>query len=216
MRPRRSLALPCCIFPAIACGTLPAHTQKAGTKVTTVTLIFDQLVLFSMPADFVTVHEQSNAKGYIREAVPQGESVEDWTQMITVQGFKGLATRPDLTPESFAAQIAERFQQACPQTFTSNSIGALTFAGHPAFAGVARCGRVGKSAIGQGETTMLIFIKGATDYYGLQWAERSMAIDKQMDIDLGPWRERLEKLQPIKLCRRVPGEPAPYPSCQRD
>src|SRR5258705_12772525 len=56
--------------------------------------IFGQLVTFSMPANFVVVSENSNGPSYIREAVLKGETVNRWTQMITVTGAQGLVSGP--------------------------------------------------------------------------------------------------------------------------
>jgi hypothetical protein len=55
-------------------------------------------------------------------------------------------------------------------------------------------------------------VKGSSDYYTLQWAERAAPVDRPA-VDDAKWPERLRLLQPIRLCPIVPGEAAPYPSC---
>jgi hypothetical protein len=89
--------------------------------------IFGQLVTFSMPASFVVVAENSTGPNYIREAVLKGETVNRWTQMITVTGAKGLVgspkANPDATPETFAGSIVGGFRSACPESFAAQGFG---------------------------------------------------------------------------------------------
>ena len=63
------------------------------------------------------------------------------------------------------------------------------------------------------ESALLIAIKGAADYYTVQWAERGPASPRPIAFDEAMWNERFDKLGPIKLCPIKPGEPPPYPSC---
>lgn len=85
--------------------------------------------------------------------------------------------------------------------------------GHDAYAVVASCGSVGTEGAAHSETTLIVAIKGAEDYYTIQWAERSEAAAEPLDIDDDAWRQRFEQLSPIRLCPILPGESAPYPSC---
>src|SRR5207244_3534221 len=61
----------------------------APAAFTVISPVFGQLVAFSMPSSFVVVSENANGPNYIREAVPKGETVDRWTQMITLTGVKG-------------------------------------------------------------------------------------------------------------------------------
>ncbi len=180
---------------------------------TVVSPIFSQLVAFTLPSPFKTKFENATATQYIREAVPEGETVEAWTQMITVTGYKQLASDPRMTPQAFASQIAGGFQRACPDTFASAGFGEKKFGGNIAFLSVAGCGRVAGSADKHSEIALLVTIKGDADMYTLQWAERSAGSAQRPRIDTAKWFERIERLGPIKLCKVMAGEKAPYPSC---
>ncbi len=193
----------------------PAHAQTAPapalpTSFIVISPIYDQLVRFSMPSNFVTAYENTNGPSYIREAVLRGETVQQWTQMITVTGAKGLAAK--VTPQQFAGALAGGFQKACPDTFDAKGLGATKFGDQEAFVAVVGCGRDNSSADKHGETALLIAVKGSADIYSLQWAERSAGADKPALAD-PKWQERLSKLNPIRFCPIVPGEKAPYPSC---
>ena len=82
---------------------------------------------------------------------------------------------------------------------------------HEAYAAVAGCGKVG--ADGHSETALIIAVKGSSDAYTIQWAERTAPASSGGDIDEAKWQGRLHELMPIRLCAIVPGEAAPYPSC---
>jgi hypothetical protein len=179
---------------------------------TVISPIFGELVAFSMPSAFVTVFENTKGPNYIREAVLKGETVSNWTQMITVTGAQGAAANPKASPESFAASMAGGFKSACPDTFTAKGIGPVKLGDQDAYVAVASCGRVESSADKHGETALIVTVKGSSDYYTLQWAERTPAAGKSA-IDEAKWQARLRQLQPIRICQIQPDERAPYPSC---
>ncbi len=184
----------------------------APTGFTVISPIFGQLVTFSMPRNFAAIGENTNGPSYIREAVPKGETAERWTEMITVTGARGLVSNPKISPEAFAGSIVGGFKSACPGSFAAKSLGPAKFGAHDAFVAVAGCGRVEPAPDKHGETALVIAVKGSTDYYTLQWAERTSSTAMPA-IDDAKWLERLRRLQPIKLCEIVAGERAPYPSC---
>ena len=180
---------------------------------TTISPIFSELVMFSLPAEFTTVNDQSNDHQYIREAVLKGETVDQWSQMITVTGAKGLATEPQMSAQYFAAQIAGGFQKACPNTFSVKPMGEVKISEHDAFVAVASCGKVDTSADKHSETALIVAIKGVADVYTIQWAVRTPSSAENLTIDEAVWKQRLEKLTPIHVCPIIPGEKPPYPSC---
>ena len=77
-----------------------------------------------------------------------------------------------------------------------------------------------REAVLKGETALIVAVKGRSDYYTVQWAERAQGDGKadgkaggKPAIDEARWLDRLRQLQPIRFCPRVPGESAPFPSC---
>ncbi|OPY94940.1 hypothetical protein A5906_11945 [Bradyrhizobium sacchari] len=174
--------------------------------------IFGQLVSFTMPSNFAVVFENTKGGHYIREAALKGETPEQWTQMITVTGEKGMTLMPDATPENLAGAIASGFRSACPDSYAAQLLGAMTFGRFEAFAAVVGCGRIDSGPTRHSETALLITLKGTTDYYTIQWAERGPETDEPPVRD-ERWQRRLNDLNPIALCPIVAGEAAPYPSC---
>jgi hypothetical protein len=167
-------------------------------------------VRMSMPASFVAVYENTENAFYIREAVLKGETVKAWTQMITITGSQGMAIVANFSPQKLAASIALGFKKACPESLAIRDLGATKLGDQDAYLALASCGKVNSSADGHSETALIVAVKGTSDAYTIQWAERTPsppAINEAM------WRERLRALMPIRLCAIVPGEAAPYPSC---
>lgn len=174
--------------------------------------VFGQLVSFAMPSNFSAVFENTRGGHYIREAVLKGETPERWTEMITVTGEKGMTTTPGSSPEKFARSIAGGFKSACPDSFAARSLGATAFGRFEGFVAVIGCGRVDSGPTRHSETALLVTLKGTTDYYTIQWAERGPESDEPPVKD-DRWQVRLRALSPIELCPIVAGEAAPFPSC---
>ena len=197
---------------AAARAQAPAPSTSTSPAFTVISPIYGQLVRFSMPSNFAVAYENAKNGNYIREAVLKGETVQSWTQMITVTGAKGLAGNRPVTPESFAVSIAAGFKQACSDTFDVKPLGPTKFGDREGFVAVAGCGRVAGSADKHSETVLIIAVRGSADVYTIQWAERAPGSAKPA-LDDAKWKDRLSKLNPIMFCVIVPGEAAPYPSC---
>ena len=187
--------------------------REQGYSVHVISPIFSQLVMFSFPKAFQMVFEQTKGDYYLREAVLEGETVDRWSQMITVSGLKGVAANPNVTPRFFAEGIAAGFKRACPDTFAAKGFGAIKISGRDAFVALASCGTVQSGANKHSETALVVAIQGTSDLYSIQWAEREAVSSRPMTPDQAKWTDRFNKLGPIKVCPRVSGEAAPYPSC---
>jgi hypothetical protein len=133
--------------------------------------------------------------------------------MITITGSRGMATATNLSPQKLAASIALGFKKACPESFAVKDLGETKLGEQEAYLAVASCGKVNSSADGHSETALIVAVKGASDAYTIQWAERTPQASPPAGINETIWRERLRALMPIRLCAIVPGEAAPYPSC---
>ena len=155
--------------------------------------------------------EDTKGPNYIREAVPKGETAEQWTQIITVTGHKDAASA-QFTPQDFASRMATGFKGHCPESFVAKGLGATKLGEQDAFIAMMGCGKVNDSADGHSEMLLLVAVKGSADGYTVQWAEHGPTQTTPV-IDDAKWRERLNALMPIRFCAIVPGEAAPYPSC---
>jgi hypothetical protein len=178
--------------------------------------IFHQLVVFSLPAEFTSLnaaYERTNGSFYIREHVPQGETVDHWTQMITVTGTKDLASNQNATPRGFVSRLANGFGTHCPDTFATTDLGPQMVGEYQGYALIASCGHVQSGAAAYSETAIVLAFKGSADYYSIQWARRGADSKRPLTLDSSYWTKQFDRLRPIRLCAIVSGESAPYPSC---
>ena len=197
-------------------GSALAAAEPAGEPhVAAISPVFHQLVLFSLPGEFKSVKatsERNNGTFYIREQVPEGETLDNWSLMITLTGTRDLASNPNATPQALLARMTAGFQRNCPDTFSTAAPGPQTVDGYPAYEVIVSCGHVQSGKEAYSESAIMLTVKGSADYYTLQWAERGRDSARPLTVDVSYWTKRFARLTPIRLCPIVPGEPPPYPS----
>src|ERR1700688_4368236 len=116
--------------------------RNNGAKVTATFPIFHQIVAFSFPKGFVPSYEQARGPSYIQESVPGGETVENWSQMITVTGAHGAAMNPQVTPDRVAGSLVIGYRKACPSTFSGLRIPPGELEKYDAIIALVGCGTV--------------------------------------------------------------------------
>ena len=113
--------------------------------------------------------------------------------------------------------MVETFYKSCPDSFSGINGGMAKIDGYDAQIFMLGCGEVVNPVVatgkGQSESVLIIVIKGVDDYYNIQWAERGKPTKEPIQVSQAKWVERFKSFFPIKLCSRIEGEPAPYPSC---
>ena len=177
--------------------------------------IFSQLVAWQMPAGFHGDYETTRGDSYIIEAVPSGQTAQDWRQIVTITGLKGATTQTRATPADLAANIAKRFKDDCPDSYEGREMDAPVVNDHATYAALISCGSLPPEdqLPAHSETVLVVAIQGSQDFYTVQWAERGAPQGGPGRQDMATWYARLKALQPIAVCDRVPGEQAPFPSC---
>ncbi|MCX7890551.1 MAG: hypothetical protein N2422_12650 [Rhodobacteraceae bacterium] len=210
MRIRPALLL----LPAALAVAALSGGAAVAQDVTVVVPVFSQLVVIPGPAGFVSIYEGTEGDSYINEFAPVGQTVEDWTEMVTLTGSRGRAAGdPGEAAVGFGNAVAGNYADACPDSFTAAELEAPPVAGAAyGFAAYLSCGTV--AGTDHGESMIALFIAGAEDVYTVQWAERMPASGTAVAYDPGRWDARLQVLtSATRLCPRVEGEVAPYPSC---
>ncbi len=180
----------------------PLPTDK---PVQMVTPVFHEQVLFALPPTFqVMARDQVSATGYLREMPLRGETVEKWTQMVSLTGAKDMAKNPRATPEAVAKVLAEHYKTACPTTFSVLEMATPKITGKASAIIIVGCGTLldmnGKAGSEHAEQAMIIAIAGESDIYTIQWAERMPAQNAPLKIDNDHWLKRFAVMQPIKIC----------------
>jgi len=120
----------------------------------------------SLPG-FVLGYEAGNDEQSIREEVPAGETVQEWTRMVTTQWFAGAAER--LTPTEFFEVITRNLMAGCPGAKTSAPV-TSSRESRAAAQMRADCPRVAQT--GKPETFVILAIAGDRDLHVKQVAFR--------------------------------------------
>jgi hypothetical protein len=121
-------------------------------------------LLTTMPPGYKVDFQQRKGNMLMTEMVPVNESVNNWTEMITVQIFYGLK---NVTPEQFKARMEGLWQGSCPNS-TSKALAQGVERGYPTGMWVMSCPL--NSGSGKPENTWFKAIQGADSFYVVQKA----------------------------------------------
>ena len=134
----------------------------------------DENLLMPMPTGFSERYTAQDGAMHMSEFVPDGESVDDWSQMITRQVFQGLRkTDPDMLPTAMQGKWA----QACPKG-EAQKLTSAQENGYPVSIWMFTCPM--NPAANRPETMWLKVISGADAHYVVQYAHRRPVTDKMV------------------------------------
>ena len=68
-------------------------------------------IYFELPPGFEQGFEESDESFFIQEWVPKGESVNDWSEMLTLT----IQNMPNIDPVEFFNHMADGWEKSCPE-----------------------------------------------------------------------------------------------------
>jgi hypothetical protein len=164
-------------------------------------LLLDRTVTITLPDNFAPEPAFSDASSgaAIVEFLPPGETVEAWSQMLTLTGYDDNGSlAPDQAATGMANHLAEGYGNACPGSFAAEDLGAPAVSGAEAvFAAWLACGDAGGS--GHSEAMVVLVFSAGGTVYTAQWAERGPATSGPPVFDLNQWLPRLDALMALQL-----------------
>lgn len=204
---------------ALALALTVSGPATAQEPVQAVVPVYGQVIRYGLPGIFAPApaYEVEQDGSYILEHLPPGETVDNWTRMMTVTGARGLgADVADIDTaklaEWAATQLLQGYQAGCAVDVTAEALDILKLQGaRAAFGGYMGCGRV--AGTDHSEEMVVVVLVGTKDTYTLQFAERGPAQDQPIKRDASKWMLRISGLSQARLCTPAEGEKAPYPSC---
>ncbi|HLN07995.1 MAG TPA: hypothetical protein VK281_03390 [Xanthobacteraceae bacterium] len=156
----------------------------------------EALLVDSSPGYKIGFQAQQQDRSRITEMVPTGETVESWTEMVTVQTFPGLTA----TPEQFESHLVEDWRGACPKS-DYQRIAQGTESGYAFVLWLLSCPL--NKVSGKPEITWFKAIRGNDSLYVVQKAFR-FAPSKEQIVT---W---MAFLKDAKVCdTRLPDRPCP-------
>ena len=124
---------------------------------------------------FHVAFARSQGPASIQGQVPGGESVQDWSRMITTQRFAG-AIAVGLSPQTMLDRLAALWPSSCP----GGGMTPFALRGGDANAVSARFDCALLSGTGKPETMFFRAVAGATDLHIVQVAFRSVPTPEQV------------------------------------
>lgn len=201
----------------------PTATPKPDERRIGSIPIFSQIVVFQHPKNWKLAHRDESATTFMMEFIPNDQEIGNWSEMITVQGFKNLAKAPNASPDRFLEMLAAGMKKSCGDNFVGKSLFTqLKIDSFDSSGAALGCANLtsdlpsGMQMKGKGELGMYIAIKGSNDFYLVHRAIRSAAFDpKALPISDKTFLEWFSAVMPIKICDRVPNVPdtAPQTEC---
>lgn len=132
-------------------------------------------LLVGMPQGFKLGFKDSKNGMNMQEFVPALETVENWTEMVTVQVF---LSRKDLQPAQFLGAMQQQWAGSCKGS-AATPVATGKANGYESASILLRCPLV--ASTGKPETTMLTAIKGNDSFYVVQRAVRSIPTREQFE-----------------------------------
>jgi len=123
-------------------------------------------LLVAVPDGYIVGFQDKNARQQMTEMVPDGQSVKDWTDMVTVQIFLGMT---DVTPDAYKQRLEKLWTENCKGA-QSSPIGQGNERGYPVIVWLQYCPR--NKETGKPEVTLLKAIAGKDSFYVVQKAFR--------------------------------------------
>jgi hypothetical protein len=140
-------------------------------------------LLVSLPDGYKLDFQKRQGKAQITEMVPKAETVNSWTEMLTVQVFYGLKS----TPEQFRDRIAALWSQSCSGAESAPIMSAVE-SGYPVTMWLASC-PLNKDT-GKAEFTFMKAIAGNDSFYVVQKAFKFTPSKEQT----ATWTQYLRKV----------------------
>jgi hypothetical protein len=127
------------------------------------------------PAGFMVGYSDTANFVSLTEWIPANETVQNWSDMVTVQIF---SRRADLNPVPFLKTLQGQWLAACPGS-TPAPVASDKVNGYEAATMLLRCPRL--AATSRPETTMFRAIKGKGSLYLVQRAVRSAGTPDEVE-----------------------------------
>ena len=125
--------------------------------------LVNENLLVEMPPGYKVGFRDKNNDRLMSEMVPANQTVDDWTEMVTVQIYYGLKA----TPEQFEARVEKGWLAACPGA-TANAVASAVENGYPMLLWLLNCPRNPDTA--KPEMTWFKAIQGNDSFYVVQKA----------------------------------------------
>lgn len=170
--------------------------------------IYDKFIVTKVPGNWQrqAAFEKNEKKSYIVEFLPKNQTLENWSQMVTLMGIKEFSG----LPKDIFTNIYQRQEKIC-----AGNVAAKIYAENEGlFVALLLCGGIGNSAsgtagLGQGQSEMAIYkiTKSAQSIQMVfkSWRGKSFDVNKirQGDLPAEDMANYLTTLRQTMICDRA-------------
>ncbi len=135
--------------------------------------LINENLLVEVPPGYKIDFQDKKPNSLMNEMVPTNETVNNWTEMVTVQIFYNMKA----TPEQFVGKMASGWMQACAGA-SSKPIASGPENGYPAGVWLLSCPK--NPATGQPEITWVKAVQGNDSFYVVQKAFKFTPSNEQV------------------------------------
>jgi hypothetical protein len=140
-------------------------------------------LLVTAPPGYKVGYSDKKPNMVMTEFVPAKETVENWTEMVTVQVFFGLKA----TPPQFMNEMAKNWRAACPDAPEAHTVADAPENGYPTRVWLLDCPKNPQS--GKPEITWFKAVQGNDSFYLVQKAFRFEPSKEQITQWMGYLRK---------------------------
>ena len=141
---------------AVILAALSASAARADLE--------NENLLVTAPPGYKVGFSDKKPNMLMTEFVPAKETVENWTEMVTVQVFFGLKA----TPQQFMDDMGERWRAACPEAEEAHTVADAPENGYPTLVWLLSCPK--NPGTGKPEITWFKAVQGNDSFYLVQKA----------------------------------------------
>lgn len=179
-----------------------------GDEIASVIRIFSQAVSYPFPKDWGVnpVFKKQKDNHFIIEFIPKGQTLKDWKDMFTLQGFQSLAGNNKVSPEKMVLLLRERLEKIAPTMSYYKEIYNGEVNGYPAIIVLMGIKEMPESAVptipkGSGEIGLYLALKGKSDMYLIHrsWKSDLPYSEKKLPVDQKELDKWVKLLKHVKL-----------------
>ncbi|WP_142849293.1 hypothetical protein [Telmatospirillum sp. J64-1] len=151
------------------------------------------------PPGWEKAYDTRQGTAEIRQFVPEGQNLDDWSDMVVVQVMHGLSTMP---PDLFLASVPGQLEKYCEEPRFGDIQKGLMAQQEAAFQ-IVQCPL--NTLTGRGELSMFLVIKGQSNLYALQRAWQTPSyLGEDAPIPQAAMDAGIAYLRAAKLCSSLP------------
>ncbi|MGS0682099.1 hypothetical protein ACVBIL_13135 [Shewanella sp. 125m-7] len=172
--------------------------------------IFSQTFNFSLPLDWKLAFTNQQDDMFSAEFVPASQTLQTWSSMLCVQGFKGLTE--DISPQAFLQTMAEVYFESCQGESVFEALASEPLNDHQTASAIIGCTNMPNSHINsvqgiaygkvltQGEIGHYTAVRGEQDLYLIHKSIRGEVFTKENPpIKAQNYQEFLSTIMPLSL-----------------